>query len=325
MLYAANYVSKNKGSISAMVGADMPKNLDIFTYSFPCQDISVAGKMIGFDKDSGSRSSLVWQILRILDEAKKIGRLPKVLLMENVKALFSSKFISDWIAIKDILNDLGYDSFDTTINAIDKGSIQSRERVFSVAILRNGNLSNKFFFNNNIIKNSLVINDILSHKMKLDTYDKHFAQETNYTFQPSLDKYLLKRFYTKKSGIKVSKLVGYSVYNMSNLVYHPMGKCPTILADGGNSKLKILNMQTKTIRLLTPLETWRLMGFDLNDYINLISEWNHNDIINKATKKNYKISKHNLYKLAGNSIVIEVLEDIFSDILGKVFDILYDL
>lgn len=77
--------TKNYGDISKIDPKDLP-DFDLFTYSFPCQDISMAGKQKGFDKDSGTRSSLLWECERII-EAKR----PKYLLMENVKALTFKK------------------------------------------------------------------------------------------------------------------------------------------------------------------------------------------------------------------------------------------
>lgn len=77
--------TKNYGDISRVDPKDL-SDFDLFTYSFPCQDISMAGKQAGFDKDSGTRSSLLWECERII-EAKR----PKYLLMENVKALTFKK------------------------------------------------------------------------------------------------------------------------------------------------------------------------------------------------------------------------------------------
>ena len=84
---------KNYGSICDI--QEIPQ-VDIFTYSFPCKDISLAGNGKGFTKGSGTRSGLLWEVERILENQHKIGKLPQVLLMENVKNLAGTKFVDDF-------------------------------------------------------------------------------------------------------------------------------------------------------------------------------------------------------------------------------------
>lgn len=126
----------NYGDISKIDSDSLP-DFDLFTYSFPCQDISMAGKQAGFDKDSGTRSSLLWECERIIRNKK-----PKYLLMENVKALTFKKNIvgfNNWLKI---LEDIGYKNHWKVLNAKDYGVPQNRERVFCVSIL--GNKEYKF-------------------------------------------------------------------------------------------------------------------------------------------------------------------------------------
>lgn len=119
----------NFGDISKIDWAQVP-DFDLFTYSFPCQDISTAGKQKGFIEGSGSRSSLLWECRRAI-EAKR----PRFLLMENVKALVQKKFMPEFQRWIDTLADLGYTSFWQVLNAKDFGIPQNRERVFMVSIL----------------------------------------------------------------------------------------------------------------------------------------------------------------------------------------------
>lgn len=119
----------NFGDISEIDWAQAP-DFDLFTYSFPCQDISTAGKQKGFIEGSGSRSSLLWECKRAI-EAKR----PKYLLMENVKALVQKKFMPEFQRWIDTLANLGYTSFWQVLNAKDFGVPQNRERVFMVSIL----------------------------------------------------------------------------------------------------------------------------------------------------------------------------------------------
>ncbi len=120
---------KNFGSITDINWDEIP-DFDLFTYSFPCQDISNAGKQKGFIEGSGSRSSLLWECRRAI-EAKR----PRFLLMENVKALVQKKFMPEFQRWIDTLADLGYASFWQALNAKNFGTPQNRERVFMVSIL----------------------------------------------------------------------------------------------------------------------------------------------------------------------------------------------
>ena len=121
--------TENYGDISKIDPNDLP-DFDLFTYSFPCQDISMAGKQKGFDKESGTRSSLLWECERII-EAKR----PKYLLMENVKALTFKKNNGGYQKWLDILTSLGYTNYSKVLNAKDYGVPQNRERVFCISIL----------------------------------------------------------------------------------------------------------------------------------------------------------------------------------------------
>ena len=92
-IYIALIRNKNYGSITDIKPEDLPQ-IDIFSYSAPCQDVSTAGKGEGLEV--GTRSGLLWEIERILYGLKLLNRLPKFLVMENVKNLFSSKHIEGW-------------------------------------------------------------------------------------------------------------------------------------------------------------------------------------------------------------------------------------
>ena len=112
----------NFGDISKINPNNLP-DFDLFTYSFPCQDISMAGKQAGFDKDSGTRSSLLWECERIIRNKK-----PTYLLMENVKALTFKKNIVGFNSWLKNLEDIGYKNYWKVLNAKDYGVPQNRER-----------------------------------------------------------------------------------------------------------------------------------------------------------------------------------------------------
>lgn len=106
---------------------------DLITYSFPCQDISLAGLQMGLDNDSGTRSSLLWECERIIRAVK-----PKYLLMENVKNFVGEKHKQNFVKWLNILESIGYQNFWKVLNAKDYGVPQNRERVFVVSILGGG-------------------------------------------------------------------------------------------------------------------------------------------------------------------------------------------
>lgn len=119
----------NYGDISQIDWAQVP-DFDLFTYSSPCQDFSQAGKQHGGEKGSGTQSSLLWDCERAIREKR-----PKYLLMENVSALVSQKFIrlfNNWQAV---LESYGYSNFAQVLNAKDYGVPQNRERIFMISIL----------------------------------------------------------------------------------------------------------------------------------------------------------------------------------------------
>ena len=104
----------------------------LLTYSFPCQDLSVAGKMKGMSKGSSTRSGLLWEVERLLNE---VEHLPQVLLMENVTQVHGSDNIfdfKDWLAF---LESKGYKNFYKDLNAKDFGIAQNRDRCFCVSLL----------------------------------------------------------------------------------------------------------------------------------------------------------------------------------------------
>lgn len=106
----------------------------IMTYSFPCQDLSLAGKGKGMEKGSGTRSGLLWEVERILNECEE---LPQVLLMENVPQVHGKKNIDDFKSWINALEKLGYSNYWQDLNAKDYGIPQNRNRCFMVSILGN--------------------------------------------------------------------------------------------------------------------------------------------------------------------------------------------
>ena len=105
------------------------------TISNPCTDISISGQMKGFEKDSNTGSSLLWEVQRLLEVSKEKGTLPRFLLMENVKNIVSKRFMPLFQVWIDYLSSLGYKSFYQVLNAKEYGVPQNRERCFMLSVL----------------------------------------------------------------------------------------------------------------------------------------------------------------------------------------------
>lgn len=113
---------------------DTDKYCYLMTYSFPCQDLSIAGKQQGMSKGSGTRSGLLWEVERLLNETE---HLPQLLLMENVPQVHSKKNQGDFENWIRFLENKGYSNYWQDLNAKDYGVAQNRNRCFMVSILGN--------------------------------------------------------------------------------------------------------------------------------------------------------------------------------------------
>lgn len=269
---------KNLGDISTINPVDVP-DCDLITYSFPCQDLSVAGAQAGADEGSGTRSSLLWECKKII-EAKK----PKYLLMENVKNLVGNTHKANfekWLAY---LTSLGYTNYWKVLNAVDYGVPQSRERVFVVSILGN----ESFTFPAPQAR-TIKLKDILDpdDKVPANMYmnDRPFILRDTPTE-------------SNNGLIHVGNLEMAGNESIKR-VYSPDGVCPTLTTmTGGHRQPKVYLGKEKGVRKLTPRECWAVMGFDHNAY----------------AKVEDKLSDTQLYKQAGNTICVPCLEAIFTQL-----------
>lgn len=123
------WADRNYGDISKIDWSEVP-DFDLFTYSSPCQDFSNASLQRGGAEGSGTRSSLLWECRRAI-----VAKRPKYLLLENVAALVSAKFLPTFNAWQSELATYGYSNFAKVLNAKDYGVPQNRERIFLVSIL----------------------------------------------------------------------------------------------------------------------------------------------------------------------------------------------
>lgn len=308
--------TNNLGDISKIDPGDIPDH-DLFTYSFPCQDLSVAGKQAGLGK--GTRSGLLYECEKII-EAKK----PKYLLLENVKNLVGKKFklqFDEWL---DYLESLGYTNYWKVLNAKDYGVPQNRERVFVVSILGDhksykfadkipldrciadileDEVGKKYYLSEDIQKRFKVTNQ---NKNIIGTTKPEFRtigqRDLVYSKEGVMGALVATDYKQPKQIAEINQLGMLDIKGNEHVrrVYGPNGISPTLnTMQGGNRQPKILEGLDYRIRKLTPRECFRLMGMNDCDIDKI-----------QATG----LSNTQQYKMAGNSIVVNVLEVIFKNL-----------
>lgn len=324
---------------------DKDINVDIIMHGSPCQDFSVAGKQAGGDLGSGTRSSLLYETIRI------VGKLrPKYVIWENVKNLLSKKHKHNFDNYIETMNILGYNSYYQVLNAKDYGIPQNRERVYTISIRKDIDNGNFKFPEKEELKLRLkdMLEDEVDEKYYLTdsmikTYQRDFGSKGKELDLNSPIPTLTASMGTGGGNIPILKQYGQlfggkwdKINESCRRVYSEEGISPTIhTCQGGNTEpkvvqrvpLKFLNRNQKNIegdyafcidssntggiketqnnnvriRKLTPKECWRLMGFDDKDFYKAQSTGNSNS---------------QLYKQAGNSIVVNVLEKIFLNLFN---------
>lgn len=362
----------NYGDISKIDSDKLP-DFDLFTYSFPCQDISMAGKQAGFDEGSDTRSSLLWECERIIKNKK-----PKYLLMENVKALTFKKNMEGFNTWIKILEDMGYKNYWEILNAKDYGVPQNRERVFCVSILGNKeykfpekqilktrlkdvleeSVDEKYYLFNDRVKQlvKIIKDDDIKEKSVYDGSVKNpkskniancltgkdrgivnFQSQGNIVVEPKIIQTHKLKSKTRdnpdrfrvfdingisptlntcqggglqpcipiKNGTKKGYLEAYSGDGIDLICPNYKNRRGRVQKDKSQTLTCDDNRGVVTgdlrIRKLTPLEYWRLMGIDDEDFY-------------KAQKVN---SNSQLYKQAGNAIVVDVLAAIFMQLFKE--------
>lgn len=257
---------------------------DLWTYSFPCQDLTNAGKGAGIR--TGTRSGLLLEVERLLETSDK----PKYLLMENVKNLVGKKHKPDFDRWCDKLLKLGYTNYWQVLNSKDYGIPQNRERVFMISIL--GEHDSFVFPEKEELKIQLL--DLVEKEVDPGYYLK----------EQELKKYNYKKYsnyITVKNNTKLGFIPGsYGDYvnlqfpNSNTRRGRIIKSCSATLMCNDENGIITKDLR---IRKLTPHECWKLMGWKQKE-IDLIQG----------------VSDNQLYKQAGNSIVINVLEKIFKKI-----------
>lgn len=325
---------------------DKDIQVDMIMHGSPCQDFSLAGLGKGGDKDSGTRSSLMYETIRIVEKLK-----PKYIVWENVKNLISKKHKHNFDAYLKAMDQLGYTNYYKVLNAKNYGIPQNRERIFTISIL---NPTQTFSFPaekplelrlKDMLEEEVDEKFYLSQKqeqrIKTSSYiqNQRRIQEKDYAdilcarnfkdpkcvrvggifdtdksthqagsvwdkdgLSPTLDtmqggwrqpcvqiKNNTKKGYieaTEGDGVDISNRMEYQIYDGQ-------------IATNVNASVNPYYNTPLRIRKLTPKECWRLMGFDDEDF----------------EKAEQVCSNSQLYKQAGNSIVVNVLEAIFTNLL----------
>lgn len=320
---------------------DTDKYCYVMTYSFPCQDLSSAGLGKGMEKGSGTRSGMLWEVERILDECQE---KPQVLLMENVPEVIGANNVKHFAKWLEKLESLGYHCYWQVLNGKDYGIPQNRERCFMVSIL-----GDYFYEFPKKIKLEHKLKDLLEEnvdeKFYLSDKMKEYIKAENGKWTGNDDKSIINR----DIGVTINTRVGNTRADCSDYICDELPantnlKCLGIfdykvVVNSNNKRLKdlvnkmdltqdnqfldIYNQTTSEnagtittrvdasnstavytdyrIRKLTPRECFRLMGVKDKDFENIAQNQ----------------SNASLYHLAGDSIIVNVLMAIFKNMIGE--------
>lgn len=332
--------TKNLWDITKVNVFNLPKpgEIDLVTYGFPCQDISLAGKQKGLFNEDGSltRSGLFFEALKVIEYCK-----PKVAIAENVKNLTGKKFATQFETVLKSLEEAGYNNYWKVLNAKDYGIPQNRERVFIVSIRKD--VDTEVFEFPKPYSLEKRLKDFLEPHVdekyylsdnKMNMIAKWNCQEK--PFKKVLGNNSVCGTLTTRSGAECGGLKVYSpdFENTSDLQDTILIKEATKRGyaeayDGDSVDLAYPDSTTRRgrvkegvsgtlttsdnmgvvndlcIRKLTPRECYRLMGFSDAEF-------------DRAEKVN---SNTQLYKQAGNSIVVDVLEELFCMMLDEKGDL----
>lgn len=315
-IYSAIKRNHNLVDISTTTGDQIPDDTDIMTYSFPCQDLSNVGAFHGYnkgiDKESGSRSSLLWQVGRILTEMQGIGRhLPRFLVMENVPTLLSPRHISNFKKWIEDLEVLGYISKYVHVNARNYGIPQNRPRLLMISVLVNGDKSieekiRKYFDildEQKIIKDYrksryyhlLTIRDLLRiPENEGDAYWDEAVECTPNNTQSRL------RIWNENPKI---------IDENGNLTTDAFIRTITTKQDrnpnSGNIHFDSGIAGRGTFRYLTPRECLLFMGFTDEDYEKIVANNPEQRV------RSCLFPRDKIIRMAGNSIPVKMLEGFF--------------
>lgn len=331
--------------------------VDMIMHGSPCQDFSLAGKQAGGDKDSGTRSSLMYETIRIVEKLK-----PKYVIWENVKNLLSKKHRHNFDAYLETMDQLGYTNYYQVLNAKDYGIPQNRERVFTVSI--RSDIDTGFVFPEkqplklklkDMLEDNVDEKYYLSNEMVDKIRYSKFAQEKSRIQEKDYSDISLARDYKDPKCVEVSRKYGIfdteKSTHQAGSVYDENGLSPTLDTMQGGYRQPCIEIKNNTKKGY--LESYDGDGVNISsrmkyqrgnvqkESIQTITTSGGNDRgvvlnnlkIRKLTPKECwrlmgfddedfeKASKVNsntqLYKQAGNSICVQVLIAILNNILNN--------
>lgn len=210
-------ISKVKGNSLNIVDKDI--YIYILTYSYPCQDLSLAGKQAGQIEGSGTRSSLLWEVGRILKECKVSNSLPQVLLMENVPNCHGTNNLKEWHKWTKTLEQLGYKNFWKDLNSKDYEIPQTRNRCYMVSILDCGN---KIYNFPKKKKLKLLLKDLLESNVD-------------------------EKYYLSEQMIKGMASTKFQSYSLKHSLQNTKGVCSTLIARYEGNPLTILDQNKNAV------------------------------------------------------------------------------
>lgn len=314
----------------------------ILTYSFPCQDLSLAGKRSGMEtsqSEGGTRSGLLWEVERILLERKRENLdLPGVLLMENVSEVVGTKNDNHFYKWCNQLSKLGYQNYFKILNAKNYGIPQNRKRCFMISILGDytydfpkkltlkhklkdlldKNVDEKYYLSQQHIEQiqswggyENPLKDIEKEKQIIGTLTTHCGKESNGMKLVSEGEYIPIKNDTKQGYLLAEEGDGVDISGRMKTHRGTVQKetCQTLTTGGDNVGVVVKEEQTLKkelrIRKLTPCECIKLMGFERKDYESLVE---------------YGLSDSAIYHCAGDSIVATVLVGLFGTMTNKDYE-----
>lgn len=304
--------TNNLVSITDVKATDLPNNIDLLTYSFPCQDLSICGawhgNASGINRNAHNRSGMLWEVERILKEyVDSSKRLPRFLLMENVSNILSEAHKHNFKEWENYLESIGYTNKIYTLDASNFGIPQKRKRTFMLSVYTKD------------------ANKVKHIKNFFDENDLEVLQNTKPNVLKSLINFL-RTDYTN-AQYRAEADISNPNYTPSRIRIHEEN--PEIF-DGHQATCEAINTITTKqdrnpnsgllyynsgivgkapYRNLTPRECFLLMGFDESDFQALVD----NDFY---IKRNHNfLTRDKLIKMAGNSIVVDVLEAIFKQVI----------
>ena len=290
-LYNAHKVIKNYGDIRLINENELPI-FDLFTYSFPCKNISTSGKQDGLKEGSNTQSSLIWECRRIIKSKR-----PKYLMMENVKNLVGEKhkpFFDLWCKE---LEDMGYNNYWKVLNGKHFSVPQNRERVIMISILKEYDKGYEMPTTDKLPMK--CIKDILTNDVDEELYlNKKFILNNNCSNNKEIIiSARLEDNRSDRSRIVNTNGIMYTLDSMNG-----GAREPKILVNK-NDNINVYSVSGYMVRKLSPLECWRLMGYSDEDFI--------------KARDIGELSNSKLYERAGRGIVVPMLEKVFEGLLLK--------